>query len=158
MARLATLLAVAVAFGASPAACRRAPREAGSPPEAATPETAPQAALTDADWRAACEGDRSGRIERFRALALRDAESWKDRGASGTLERWQPRGRDGRTSAGIVAPPDRAAVLDVVRRWIKTCGPDEVVSLTTDLVRFQTVAAVASPPENPEFLAMAAFL
>ena len=115
--------------------------------------------MTSADeWNAACEVERATRLERFREIALREAEKGGDVAAKGALERWRPRGRDGAARGEPVADADRGVILDVVRRAVAVCGLEDTVALTTELVRFQTVAAVAPPDENPEFLALAVFL
>ncbi len=46
----------------------------------------------------------------------------------------------------------------MVRRILSDCGRDEAVALTSRLVGFQTVAAIAPAPSNPQFGAMASFL
>lgn len=51
-----------------------------------------------------------------------------------------------------------AAAEAVVRRILADCGRDDAVELTSRLVGFQTIAAIAPIPTHPQFTAMGSYL
>jgi len=51
-----------------------------------------------------------------------------------------------------------ASAEAVVRRILADCGRDDAVELTSRLVGFQTIAAIAPIPSHPQFKAMASYL
>lgn len=112
---------------------------------------------TEADERALCDLPLPTRYERARALAL-DGPPHTRSDRDVALERWAPRGRDGRAHAVPVGEADRGHVLDEVRRVHDRCAVLDAIALTRELVAFQTVAAIAPPADNPEHARMAAFL
>jgi dipeptidase D len=99
-------------------------------------------------------------MEPMRALTLREASSVGDARTERALERWFPRGREVPPGApdarrAIDDPAVRAIAIDVVRRALRECGERDAMSLTIELVRFQTVSVIE---ENPEVPRMAGFL
>lgn len=152
-ARLIALALLAASCGGARAPEAAAPRPSTEP---APVEPAAREPAEDA-YAAACEGPARERLERFRALDLEAARAASDARRVAWLEAWCPRGCEG----GPVAPADpmvRAVAEGAVRRALEICGRADAVALTTELVRFQTVAAIEAPASNPEHARMAAFL
>ncbi|UJR80044.1 M20/M25/M40 family metallo-hydrolase [Sandaracinus amylolyticus] len=119
---------------------------------------APVADVADDAWARACdEGPVRERLERFRQLDLQRARARGEARTITALEAWCPRGCEGVP----IAPIDqdaRAVALGAARRAIELCGERDAIALTTELVRFQTVAAIAPPASNAEHARLAAWL
>ncbi|AKF07368.1 Xaa-His dipeptidase [Sandaracinus amylolyticus] len=126
----------------------------------APPVAQPVAVVDPADdaWTHACDaGPVRERLERFRQLDLQRARARGEVRTVTALEAWCPRGCE----RGPIAPLDqdaRAVAIDAARRAIERCGERDAIALTTELVRFQTVAAIAPPASNPEHARLAAWL
>ncbi|MDQ3033663.1 MAG: Sapep family Mn(2+)-dependent dipeptidase [Myxococcota bacterium] len=145
-------MACAVACGGAP---EPAPRTAPDARETVEPESA-GAEVGDA-WELACPGPPRERLERLRRVALREARHAGETARVSALETWCPRGCIGGPRP-IADPMVREVATGVLRRSIEICGDAEAIALTTELVRFQTIAAIAPAGQNPEHLRMAAFL
>ncbi len=64
----------------------------------------------------------------------------------------------GQTDAFRRASPRDATPAEVAGAYVKTCGMEETIALTTDLVRFPTVSANERAADGPAFAAMADYL
>jgi dipeptidase D len=85
-------------------------------------------------------------LARFRAFALEEAEE-DDRIA---LLQWTPPKQ--------VTRAQRSAVQKVMRRYLTLCGTPEVVQLTCELLRFETVADGTAAADSPSLQAMRRFV
>ncbi|MCC7536607.1 MAG: M20/M25/M40 family metallo-hydrolase [Deltaproteobacteria bacterium] len=129
----------------------------GTAPPTPQPRRAPIRAVepaatevSDAEWAGACQGEPRQRVERFRRLAIRRARFRRQRDDEMRLTAWAPPERP--------RPEALSAASAVIQTIAHHCAPDEVLALTSRLVGFQTVFAIAPPADNPAFREMAAFL
>jgi predicted dipeptidase len=125
------------------------------PPETAGDEVIGGAPARE-EWLAVCEEPLATRMSAARALVRREALASGEVERSRALAEWRPRTTD--LAAERAEGGSTTVAIGAARRVLQLCGERDAIALTTELVRFQTVAAIAPPETNAEHARMAAFL